>query len=149
MKTIAAGLAAASMIIGVACAQTATTAQTGTSATPTAPSQPAAASAPGTVGSSTQPATGTAASAGTSSRPTIASGSSNQAIATTGASASTPAKGKNSFTLSQARSRLQARGFTQVSGLKKDSDGVWRGQGQKDGSSVSVWLDYKGNVGQQ
>jgi hypothetical protein len=32
---------------------------------------------------------------------------------------------------------------------KKDGDGVWRGMGKKDGQQVSVWLDYKGNVGQQ
>ena len=29
----------------------------------------------------------------------------------------------------------------------KDTDGVWRGQADKDGTNVAVWLDYKGNVG--
>jgi len=26
---------------------------------------------------------------------------------------------------------------------------VWRGQAQKSGTSVGVWVDYKGNVGEQ
>jgi hypothetical protein len=26
---------------------------------------------------------------------------------------------------------------------------VWRGSGKKGGQQVSVWVDYKGNVGQQ
>ena len=36
-----------------------------------------------------------------------------------------------------------------VGPLKKDQDGVWRGSGKKGGQQVSVWVDYKGNVGQQ
>jgi hypothetical protein len=77
-----------------------------------------------------------------------ASGNDNQAVATTGASADQPATGKNSFTKGQARHRIQHKGYSHVSGLTKDQDGVWRGTAQKDGQSVSVWLDYKGNVGQ-
>jgi hypothetical protein len=38
-----------------------------------------------------------------------------------------PVAGANSFTEGQAKSRIEARGFTNVTGLKKDSDGVWRG----------------------
>ena len=38
-----------------------------------------------------------------------------------------PVAGANSFTEGQAKSRIEARGFTNVAGLKKDSDGVWRG----------------------
>ncbi len=77
-----------------------------------------------------------------------ASGNSNQAVATTSANAMTPAKGHNSFTMAQARKRLESSGFSNVSGLAKDRDGVWRGHGQKGGSATGVWLDYKGNVGQ-
>jgi putative membrane protein len=76
-----------------------------------------------------------------------ASGDSNQAVATTHANAPMPAKGANSFTMSEARSRIANNGFTNVSGLTKDTDGVWRGHADKDGTNAAVWLDYKGNVG--
>jgi hypothetical protein len=78
-----------------------------------------------------------------------AAGNSNQAVATTDANAPTPAKGSNSFTEGQAKSRLEKEGFVDVGPLKKDRDGVWRGSGKKGGQQVSVWVDYKGNVGQQ
>ena len=78
-----------------------------------------------------------------------ASGDTNQAVVTTGANADQPAKGANSFTMRQARSRISKKGYTHVTGLAKDANGVWRGQGTKDGQPVQVWLDYKGNVGQQ
>ena len=60
-----------------------------------------------------------------------------------------PAKGSNSFTEGQAKGRIEDRGYTNVAQLKKDDDGVWRGQAQKSGTSVAVWVDYKGNVGEQ
>ena len=59
----------------------------------------------------------------------------------------TPASGHNSFSKGQARHRIAAEGYTQVTGLRKDTHGVWRGQAMKDGQSTGVWLDYKGNVG--
>lgn len=77
-----------------------------------------------------------------------ASGDSNQAVATTDASAMTPAKGANSFTMDQARGRLEEKGFSGVSDLVKDEDGIWRGKAQKGGSATAVWLDYKGNIGE-
>jgi hypothetical protein len=76
-----------------------------------------------------------------------ASGNSNQAVATTSANAPAPAKGANSFTMGEARSRIEKNGFSDVSDLAKDDDGIWRGKAQKGGSATSVWLDYKGNVG--
>ena len=78
-----------------------------------------------------------------------ASGDANQAVVTTGANADQPAHGRNSFTMKQAKGRISKKGYSQVTGLKKDADGVWRGTAMKDGQSVQVWLDYKGNVGQQ
>ena len=78
-----------------------------------------------------------------------ASGDTNQAVVTTGANANQPAKGSNSFTMEQANDRISAKGYGNVSGLTKDADGVWRGTGTKGGATVKVWLDYKGNVGQQ
>lgn len=57
-----------------------------------------------------------------------------------------PAKGSNSFTEGQAKSRIEAKGFTNVTGLKKDADGIWRGKGMKAGASHDVALDYQGHV---
>lgn len=57
-----------------------------------------------------------------------------------------PVAGANSFTESQAQSRIAARGYTNVSGLKKDDTGVWRGTAMRNGKSVDVSLDFEGNV---
>jgi len=65
---------------------------------------------------------------------------------TTSRTASAPVPGHNSFTMGEARRRIQASGFSDVAGLKKDNQGIWRGQAQKDGHSVGVALDYQGNV---
>jgi hypothetical protein len=57
-----------------------------------------------------------------------------------------PVAGANSFTEDQAKSRIEARGFTNVAGLTKDSDGVWRGTATQGGKSVKVSVDFQGNV---
>jgi len=57
-----------------------------------------------------------------------------------------PVSGANSFTEGQAKSRIESNGFTNVSDLRKDDQGVWRGKAMKDGRSVSVSLDFQGNV---
>ena len=57
-----------------------------------------------------------------------------------------PLKGANSFTESQAAGRAESYGFTAVTGLSKDADGIWRGKAMKDGQSVPVAIDYRGNV---
>jgi hypothetical protein len=62
------------------------------------------------------------------------------------ADAGAPLKGANSFTEGQAKDRALAAGLTNVSGLKKDDDGIWRGTASQDGKSVQVAVDYKGNV---
>jgi hypothetical protein len=54
--------------------------------------------------------------------------------------------GANSFTEAQARSRLEAQGFSNVTELRKDDQGIWRGKAQRDGKSISVGIDYKGTV---
>ena len=72
------------------------------------------------------------------STPAIATPSTNKAGA--------PAAGANSFTEDQAKSRIEAAGYTSVSALAKDKDGVWRGKGSKSGKSHEVSLDYQGNV---
>jgi hypothetical protein len=60
-----------------------------------------------------------------------------------------PVKGANSFTQSEAKSRLERQGFTRVSALQKDQAGVWRGTAVKDGKSMQVSVDYQGNVNAQ
>jgi hypothetical protein len=57
-----------------------------------------------------------------------------------------PVAGANSFTEGQAKSRIESRGFSDVTNLKKDDNGVWRGRAMKDGKSVDVSLDFQGNV---
>jgi hypothetical protein len=88
-----------------------------------------------------------APSAGAASNAGAASGNNNQAVVTTSANAPSPAQGANSFTVGEAKSRIEKGGFSNVSDLAKDDHGVWHGKAQKDGSTTSVWLDYKGNVG--
>ena len=57
-----------------------------------------------------------------------------------------PVAGANSFTEGQAKSRIEAHGFTSVGQLKKDRDGVWRGTATQSGKSVKVSVDFQGNV---
>jgi putative membrane protein len=60
-----------------------------------------------------------------------------------------PVSGANSFTEAQAKDRIENAGYSGVSGLAKDDNGVWRGQATKDGKAVSVALDYQGHVTSQ
>ncbi len=62
------------------------------------------------------------------------------------ADAGAPLKGANSFTEGQAKDRALAHGFGNVSEMKKDDNGVWRGSAMQDGKQVQVAVDYKGNV---
>jgi hypothetical protein len=57
-----------------------------------------------------------------------------------------PAAGANSFTEGQAKSRIEAAGFSNVSGLMKDKEGIWRATASKGGATTSVALDFQGNV---
>jgi hypothetical protein len=81
--------------------------------------------------------------------PAPANGPQNSAVNTSNSSnraAAGPVKGSNSFTQSEARSRIEKQGFTNVSALKKDDNGIWRGRGMQNGQQVDVALDYQGNV---
>ena len=57
-----------------------------------------------------------------------------------------PVAGANSFTEGEAKSRIEKMGFANVSDLKKDDNGVWRGRAMKSGQMVDVSVDYQGNV---
>jgi hypothetical protein len=129
MKLTVLSSAAVSMVSAVALAQPAPSRST--------PSQaPPAVTAPAPAAPSSQDTT-------------AASCNSNQTVATTNANAPTPARGANSFTEGEARSKIESNGYSNVSGLTKDDNGVWRGNAQKGSQQAQVWLDYKGNVGQQ
>lgn len=56
------------------------------------------------------------------------------------------ASGENSFTESQARARLEQNGYSNVSSLTQDPNGVWRGTALRNGTTVAIGLDYKGNI---
>jgi len=60
--------------------------------------------------------------------------------------ANAPLPGANSFTEGQAKSRLEANGYTNVTGLKKDDNGVWKGTATNAGAQVNVSVDYRGNI---
>jgi hypothetical protein len=60
--------------------------------------------------------------------------------------AGAPAKGHNSFTKGQAQKHIEKEGYTQVTGLAKDKDGLWQGMAMKDGKPVHVAVDFEGNV---
>jgi hypothetical protein len=62
------------------------------------------------------------------------------------ADAGAPLKGANSFTEGQAKDRALAWGATNLSGLAKDPDGIWRGTAMWDGKPGQIAVDYKGNV---
>ncbi|KUL97397.1 hypothetical protein DK26_01320 [Bosea sp. WAO] len=62
------------------------------------------------------------------------------------ADANAPLPGANSFTEGQAKSRLEANGYSAISELKKDDNGVWKGTATHGGQPVTVSVDYRGNI---
>lgn len=54
--------------------------------------------------------------------------------------------GANSFTENEARKHIMNSGYTDVSALAKDKDGLWRGTAKKGGTDLNVALDFKGNI---
>jgi hypothetical protein len=57
-----------------------------------------------------------------------------------------PAAGASSFTEEQARERATGAGYMNVGTLTQSADGMWQGPATKDGASVTVVVDYQGNV---
>ena len=82
----------------------------------------------------------------TSGTESAATGSTPAITTTDTANPSAPVPGANSFTEDQAKSRIQDAGYSDVSALTKDDQGIWRGQASKHGKSTGVALDYQGNV---
>jgi len=56
-------------------------------------------------------------------------------------------EGANGLNGAQAKQRIEAKGYSKLSGLHKDSRGIWRGDAiLKDGRPVEVVLDLDGNI---
>lgn len=57
------------------------------------------------------------------------------------------APGSNSFTEGQAMGHLANAGYTNVTGMTQDANGVWHGQAtDKNGKNVAVTVDYQGSI---
>ena len=144
MNAMKLGLAAA-LVCSVAFAQT-TPGTTNTTPSPMAPGTTMG-TTPGTAGRNLP---GVTTNTPAQLNPSNNSSATPPAVTTSNANnktAAAPVKGRNSFTMNEARRRIEKGGFTQVTGLKKDADGIWRGKGTKNGSPVDVYCDYQGNVG--
>src|SRR5665213_712605 len=63
-----------------------------------------------------------------------------------GVDAGAPFEGANSFTETQAKDRVVANGMAAPTTMSKDNRGIWRGTATRNGKSVDVAVDYKGNV---
>ena len=88
-----------------------------------------------------------AASSAMAQSPAAQPGPNNNAVNSPGQNNSAaPVAGRNSFTEGQAKSKIEANGYTNVSGLKKDDNGVWTGTATKGSQKVNVKLDFQGNV---
>jgi hypothetical protein len=78
--------------------------------------------------------------------PKAQDGPGNNAINSEQKNSNAPVAGRNSFTEGQARTAIEKAGYSNVSELKKDDDGVWRGKASKGGAASSVSVDFQGNV---
>ena len=52
-------------------------------------------------------------------------------------------------TEAQAKAHIQAQGYSNVSQLKKDAQGMWTAKAMKDGKSHEVSLDTRGQITQR
>lgn len=57
--------------------------------------------------------------------------------------------GANSFSEGQARDLLTSHGYSDVSKLVNDSQGIWRGTAMNGTQHVHVSVDFKGNISAQ
>ena len=88
-----------------------------------------------------------AATAASAQNPPAQSGPNNSAVNSPDQNKSNaPVAGRNSFTEGQAKSKIEDGGYSNVTELKKDDDGVWRGKASKGGSATAVSVDFQGNV---
>ena len=57
-----------------------------------------------------------------------------------------PTPGANSFIEGQVQARLATHGFENITGLQKDSTGIWRGFANKLDTRQPVAVDFRGDV---
>ncbi len=132
MKTIAILLAGTAMLVGASAhAQTVSDRATNTA-------RDAGQTISDAAKSTADTAKDTANSVSSSTKPAIKSSKDTTAGA--------PIAGANSFTEGQAKSRIETNGYSNVSELRKDDSGIWRGKANKDGKAVTVSVDFQGNV---
>jgi putative membrane protein len=78
--------------------------------------------------------------------PALAEDATTPAVSNEETNPKAPVAGANSFTEDQARSQIAEAGYTDVSALAKDDNGIWRGKASKDGTVHDVQVDFQGNV---
>jgi hypothetical protein len=87
------------------------------------------------------------ASAASAQTPPAQSAPGNNAVNKSGENNSDkPVAGRNSFTEGQAKSKIEGSGYSNVTDLKKDDNGIWRGKASKNGTESPVSVDFQGNV---
>lgn len=57
-----------------------------------------------------------------------------------------PPAAVHAITQDQAKAQIEARGYSNVFGLRRDRDGIWHGKAEKDGSVQNVTLNRDGNL---
>jgi cytoskeletal protein RodZ len=154
MRAILVATAALSLISGCAFGQTTRTSPSASSTSPTIPSS--SSTSPNSPCSSTNP-TSPCYAAKAPRNPCFNAAAPNEPCSTTttpysrpspapSPAATTPQATVHAFTEDQAKAQIQAKGYSRVSGLRKDVEGIWRGKAEKDGFPVNVTLDVNGNV---
>ena len=86
------------------------------------------------------------AGAASAQNPPAQSRPNNNAINSDQKNSDKPVAGRNSFTEGQAKSKIEDAGYSNVSDLKKDDQGIWRARAMLGGKQTDVALDYRGNV---
>ena len=70
----------------------------------------------------------------------------NNAVNSEQKNSNAPVVGRNSFTEGQAKTAIEKAGYSNVTELKKDENGVWRGRASKGGAVTGISVDFQGNV---
>ncbi len=154
MRAILAATAALSLISGCAFGQTTPTNPSSSSTIPTIPSS--SSTSPNSPCSPTNP-TSPCYGAQAPRHPCYNAAAPNEPCSTTTtpnsqaspappAATTTPQITFRAFTEDQAKAQIEAKGYSNVAGLRKDAKGIWRGKAEKDGLPVNVTLDVSGDV---
>jgi hypothetical protein len=155
MRAILAATAALSLISGGAFGQTtrtnpsaSSTSQTIPSSSSTSPNSPCNSSNPTSPCYSVNAPRIRCYSAATPNEPcsTTTTPYSRTSPAPSPATATAPQATARAFTEDQAKSQIEAKGYSNVSGLRKDAKGIWRGKAEMDGSPKNVILEVNGDI---